>query len=126
MPGPHPRKVPWAARGNHPSPCQHRDRGRHGTLPGHLAKLAARVTQAWNTNSSPVRAPVAKELLFVGSVKWLESSPFDRHDLAALVRHRAALTPEPVPQLAASRGRTDCEGLTAEFGPADLLTAWRP
>lgn len=34
------------------------------------------------------RAPIAKELLFVGSVKWLENSPFDRHDLAAL--HRAA------------------------------------
>nr|WP_225840668.1 hypothetical protein [Streptomyces sp. NK08204] len=38
------------------------------------------------------RAPVAKELIFVGSTKWLEQSPFDRHDRAALHRHRAALT----------------------------------
>jgi hypothetical protein len=28
------------------------------------------------------RAPIARELLFVGSIKWLEQSPFDDHDLA--------------------------------------------
>jgi hypothetical protein len=70
------------------------------------------------------RAPVAKELLFVGSIKWLEQSPFDRHDLAVLHRHRAALTGEPVPVVAVSRGGVDCPGLDAVYGPADLLTAW--
>ncbi len=34
-------------------------------------------------------------------------SPFDRHDLAALHRHRAALTPAPVPVIAISRSGTD-------------------
>lgn len=70
------------------------------------------------------RAPIAKELLFVGSVKWLENSPFDRHDLAALLRHRAVLTPDPVPVVAVSRSGTDCPGLDAGYGPADLLEAW--
>jgi uncharacterized protein len=71
------------------------------------------------------RGPVAKELLFVGSVKWLENSPFDRHDLAALLRHRAALTPDPVPVAAASRSGADCPGLDAVYGPGDLLAVWR-
>nr|WP_282707168.1 DUF234 domain-containing protein [Nonomuraea coxensis] len=70
------------------------------------------------------RGPIAKELLFVGSVKWLENSPFDRHDLAALHRHRAALTSDPVPVVAASRSGTDCTGLDAAYGPAELLAAW--
>lgn len=70
------------------------------------------------------RAPIAKELLFVGSVKWWENSPFDRHDLAALHRHRAALTPEPVPVIAVSRSGIDCAGLDAAYGPAELLAAW--
>ncbi|MFJ2703392.1 DUF234 domain-containing protein [Streptomyces sp. NPDC087428] len=70
------------------------------------------------------RAPIAEELLFVGSIKWLERSPFDRHDLAALHRHRAALTSEPVPVAAVSRGGVDCPGPDAAYGPGDLLTAW--
>ena len=70
------------------------------------------------------REPIAKELLFVGSVKWLENSPFDRHDLAALRHHRDALTPDPVPLVAVSRSGTDCTGLDAAYGPADLLAAW--
>ena len=70
------------------------------------------------------RAPLAKKLLFVGSVKWLENSPFDRHDLAALQRHRAALTPDPLPLVAVSRSGTDCTGLDASYGPAELLAAW--
>jgi hypothetical protein len=34
------------------------------------------------------REPVARQLLFLGSVKWLETVKFDDHDLAALQRHR--------------------------------------
>ena len=70
------------------------------------------------------RAPIAKELLFVGSIKRLEQSPFDRHDLAALHRHRVALTAEPVPVVAISRSGIDCPGLDAVYGRDDLLTAW--
>ncbi|MGO4753907.1 ATP-binding protein, partial [Streptomyces sp. 2MCAF27] len=53
-----------------------------------------------------------------------ENSPFDRHDLAALQRHRAALTPDPVPLVAVSRSGTDCAGLDAAYGSAELLAAW--
>ncbi|MDI5969794.1 ATP-binding protein [Streptomyces sp. SL13] len=71
------------------------------------------------------RGPVAKELLFLGSIKWLETSPFDAHDLAALHKHRAALTDDPTPLVAVSRGGVNCSGLQAAYGPGDLLGAWR-
>ncbi|CAL9308143.1 hypothetical protein SUDANB51_03901 [Streptomyces sp. enrichment culture] len=71
------------------------------------------------------RQPVAKQLLFLGSVKWLENSTFDSHDLAALQKHRAAVTDEPVPLVAVSRSGIRCSGLQAAYGPDELLTAWR-
>lgn len=70
------------------------------------------------------RGPIVKELLCVGSVKWLENPPFDRHGLAALYRHRAALTDEPVPTVVVSRSGVDCTGADAACGPAELLRAW--
>ncbi|MEV6795212.1 DUF234 domain-containing protein [Streptomyces sp. NPDC051320] len=71
------------------------------------------------------REPVAKRLLFLGSVKWLETSAFDAHDLAALCKHRSALTDEPVPLVAVSRNGVNCTGLQAGYGPEDLIEAWR-
>ncbi|MEV7519324.1 ATP-binding protein [Streptomyces sp. NPDC091371] len=71
------------------------------------------------------RQPVAKQLLFLGSVKWLENSAFDSHDLAALHKHRAAVTDAPVPLIAVSRSGVNCAGLQATYGPEELLTAWR-
>jgi hypothetical protein len=71
------------------------------------------------------RQPVAERLLFLGSIKWLETSPFDAHDLAALQRHRAAVTHAPVPLVAVSRCGVGCSGLQAVYGPEDLLAAWR-
>ncbi|NGO45991.1 ATP-binding protein [Streptomyces ureilyticus] len=71
------------------------------------------------------RAPVAKQLLFLGSIKWLEQAPFDSHDLAALHKHRAALTDEPVPLAVASRSGVQCSGLQAVYGPGELLSAWQ-
>lgn len=70
------------------------------------------------------RAPVAQRLLFIGSIKWLEHSPFDSHELLALQRHRAALTDQPVPLIAISRSGVDATGLDASYGPAELLRAW--
>jgi AAA+ ATPase superfamily predicted ATPase len=72
------------------------------------------------------RQPVAQRLLFLGSIKWLEISPFDAHDLAALHKHRAAVTDELVPLVAVSRSGVSCSGLQAAYGPEDLLRAWRP
>ncbi|WP_329123254.1 ATP-binding protein [Streptomyces sp. NBC_01465] len=71
------------------------------------------------------REPVAKKLLFLGSVKWLENSSFDAHDLAALHKHRAAVTDDPVPLVAASRAGVSCAGLQGAYGPEELLGAWR-
>jgi AAA+ ATPase superfamily predicted ATPase len=70
------------------------------------------------------RAPIAKELRFVGSIKWLDQATFDAHDLTALQRHRFALTAEQVPLVAVSRAGVSCGGLDAVYGPAELLAAW--
>ena len=71
------------------------------------------------------RSPVATTLLFLGSIKWLERSPFDDHDLAALQRHRAAVTDHPVPLAAISRSGVVAKGLDSAYGPADLIKAWQ-
>ncbi len=71
------------------------------------------------------REPVAKELLFVGSIKWLENAAFDDHDLVALHKHRAAVTDRAVPLLAISRSGVSAAGLDATYGPEQLLGAWR-
>ncbi|MEV0900896.1 DUF234 domain-containing protein [Actinoplanes sp. NPDC049802] len=98
-----------------------------GSLP------AAPVVGAYWTRSNSVeidivgadREPVARELYFLGSIKWLERAAFDDHDLLALQRHRAAVTDVPVPLLAISRGGVTATGLHAAFGPEELMTAWR-
>lgn len=71
------------------------------------------------------RQPVARELRFLGSIKWLENSPFDDHDRAALTRHWAALTDQPIPLIAVTRSGTTTAGLHAVYGPEDIITAWR-
>lgn len=71
------------------------------------------------------RAPVARELLFLGSVKWLENSPFDNHDVGALAYHRSRLTDAPVPLLAVSRSGVTAGGLDAAYGPEEIVEAWR-
>ncbi|MFV2008455.1 MULTISPECIES: DUF234 domain-containing protein [unclassified Micromonospora] len=71
------------------------------------------------------RAPIARELYFVGSIKWHDQSPFDGHDLSALFRHRASLTDEPVPTVAVSRSGASCRGLDVLYQPTDLLAAWQ-
>jgi uncharacterized protein len=70
------------------------------------------------------RAPVARELHFVGSIKWHDQAPFDGHDLSALFRHRAVLTDAPVPTVAVSRSGASCRGLDVLYRPDDLFAAW--
>lgn len=67
------------------------------------------------------RAPVAKRLSFIGSIKWLKSRPFDDHDLAALARVQGA---EVLPMVAVSRSGVTAGGLAAHYGPDDLIGAW--
>lgn len=70
------------------------------------------------------REPIAKELLFLGSIKWLENMPFDAHDLVALQRHRDRVTAEPIPLLAVSRSGCSTDYVDAVFGPDELFQPW--
>lgn len=70
------------------------------------------------------REPIARQLLFLGSVKWLESGQFDDHDLVALQRHRGRVTSDPLPLIAVSRSGVSTTRLDAAFTPADLIEAW--
>jgi hypothetical protein len=74
------------------------------------------------------RRPVARQVLFAGSIKWL-GTPFDHHDLAELTR-AAGKVPGFAP---GSSGLVVVShaGFTAEphrvdvvWGPADIVTAW--
>ncbi len=72
------------------------------------------------------RAPVARAITCVGSIKWLENRPFTGPDLARLVVHRSKLpgADEATPLLAVSRSGVDAgvAGVSA-LGPDDLIAA---
>jgi hypothetical protein len=100
-------------------------------LPAQGVPTAAAIGSYW-TRSNDVeidivgadRQPVARQLLFLGSVKWLETAQFDDHDLVALQRQRDRVSPEPVPLIAVSRPGAATNRADAVFVPEDLLTAW--
>jgi len=71
------------------------------------------------------RAPIAKRITMVGSIKWLENKPFDARDLARLVIHRSQLpgADDNTPLLAVSRTGATIGGITV-LSPDDLLAAW--
>jgi AAA+ ATPase superfamily predicted ATPase len=102
-------------------------------LPAHGIPAAPAVGGYW-TRSNDVeidivgadREPVAHQLMFLGSIKWLENSPFDNHDLVELQRHRHRVTDEPIPLIAVTRSGATAEHLDAVFTPGDLLEAWLP
>jgi hypothetical protein len=72
------------------------------------------------------RGPVAKKILAVGSIKWLETQPFDNNDLARLHVHRSQLpgATDQTSLIVVSRSGPKVKGLTA-LGPQDLYDAWR-
>ena len=100
-------------------------------LPDHNLPAAPAIGGYW-TRSNDIeidivgadREPVARQLLFVGSIKWLENSAFDEHDLAALLRHRSLLTDELLPVVAVSRAGVSCTGADASYGPGELIESW--
>jgi uncharacterized protein len=71
------------------------------------------------------REPVAKQIAFVGSIKWRDNQPFDERDLADLITHRSQVpgAAESIPLVAVTRSGTR---VTTPFvlGPEDLLNAW--
>jgi hypothetical protein len=90
----------------------------------------------WNRRFDPEvdlvgtdRAPTDGRVHLAGSIKWL-NTPFDRHDLAALVRAAPALpgydpaeTDLMVVSLSGTRG-LDPGAVRLEWGPADVVGAW--
>jgi hypothetical protein len=92
----------------------------------------------WNRQFDPEidlvgadRWPVAERIHYVGSVKWL-GSPFDRHDLAALVLGAAAVpgyvpggTGLAVVSLSGLAPRLDSDEVQLHWGPAEVIAAWQ-
>ncbi|MGP3958634.1 DUF234 domain-containing protein [Nonomuraea sp. 3N208] len=72
------------------------------------------------------REPIGKRITMLGSVKWLENRPFDRHDLNELVVHRWKMpgADDSTPLYAVSRSGCDVEGVR-HLTPEELLAAWR-
>ncbi|WP_443066551.1 hypothetical protein [Streptomyces sp. NBC_01260] len=70
------------------------------------------------------RAPIAKKITLVGSVKCLEKEPFDNRDLARLVTHRSQLpgADDTTPLLAVTR--SGCTADVSTLTPQDLHDAW--
>jgi AAA+ ATPase superfamily predicted ATPase len=102
-------------------------------LPDALPEGTAVIGGYWTRTNDPEidivgadREPVAKRITCVGSVKWLESRPFDAHDLARLILHRSRLpgADESTPLVAVSRSGTTADEVV-QIGPDDLITAWR-
>ncbi|MFD7846319.1 DUF234 domain-containing protein [Nocardia sp. NPDC059764] len=89
----------------------------------------------WNRQNNPEldligadREPVAGAVHFVGSIKWLESKPFDRHDYDALARGVLAVpgTEFDTPLVAVSRSGVERElPIAAHWGPEGIVRAWQ-
>ncbi|TGB13310.1 DUF234 domain-containing protein [Streptomyces sp. MZ04] len=71
------------------------------------------------------RSPIAKKITFAGSIKWLESKPFDHRDLARLITHRSQLpgADDDTPLIAVTRSGCTADGIHT-LTPEELLDAW--
>ena len=71
------------------------------------------------------RGPIADRILALGSIKWLENAPFDRHDLGRLQAHRLQLPGAAVdsPLIAISRSGVEVDGVVP-IGPDELIGAF--
>jgi len=77
------------------------------------------------------RAPVARQVIFAGSIKWL-GTPFDRHDLAALAAGVVEVPGFAVGStglVIVSRSGVvaglDLRHVDLVWGPDDVVQAWR-
>lgn len=95
---------------------------------------AADVVGGWwtRTNTPEVdlvgadRGPVARQLSYVGTIKWRDGDPVDQGDLAQLaaVVDRLPGASIETPIVAVGRRGVTARGAAAAFGPDDLLEAW--
>lgn len=98
-------------------------------LPDARLGLARHVGSYWTragdlevdlVGGSDPRAPTA--VSFVGSTKWRERAPFDRHDLAALAAGRSRVPgAEQARLVGVSRAGFDTADLDVAIGPGDLV-----
>ena len=103
-------------------------------LPDERFGAARYVGGWWNRNNSievdlvgAERRPVAERVDFVGSVKWRDGQPFDRHDGAVLAGKRLSIpgADTHTKLLGVSRqGFTPDRGLDIEIGPEELIAAF--
>lgn len=72
------------------------------------------------------RAPIAKRITMLGSIKWKDNRPFDDRDLAELIVQRAKMpgADETTPLLAVARAGVTAHGVQG-LGPDALVDAWR-
>ncbi|MGP4112915.1 ATP-binding protein [Streptomyces sp. 4N509B] len=120
----------WRGRAVEPVVREALFRMREGGLPDGTGAVGGYWTRSNDPEIDIVaadRGPVARRITAVGSIKWLESRPFDARDLSRLIIHRSQLpgANEDTPLIAVSRAGTTAEGVRT-VDPADLLTAWRP
>jgi AAA+ ATPase superfamily predicted ATPase len=119
----------WRGRAIEPVIRESLRRMPDGPLPEGTRKIGGYWTR---TNDPEVdiigadRAPVAKRITAVGSIKWLERRPFDGRDLARLILHRSQVpgAGDDTALLAVTRSGAVIEGITA-VGPEQLLSAWQ-
>ncbi|MPY78863.1 MAG: AAA family ATPase [Actinophytocola sp.] len=105
-----------------------------GNLPWSSAEV---VGGWWNRQFNPEidlvgadRAPVARQITFAGSIKWL-GSPFDRHDLNELlesVRHLPGFEPGrsglAVVSLSGTAADLHDTGVELVWGASEVVSAW--
>ena len=72
------------------------------------------------------KAPVARRITLVGSIKWLERDGFDSHDLGRLIVHRSQLpgADSSTPLLAITRTSDKRDLGVQMLTPEDLLAAY--
>jgi uncharacterized protein len=90
----------------------------------------------WNRQNRPEigligadREPVARQVHFAGSIKWLQTQPFGRRDYDTLARDVLAVpgtTPDTRLVAVSRSGVSEGLPLAAHWGPDDLVRAWQP
>jgi AAA+ ATPase superfamily predicted ATPase len=119
----------WRGRAIEPVIRETLRRGVDGPVPEDTAVIGGYWTRTNDPEIDIVgadRQPVAERITVVGSIKWLENRPFDKHDVAELIVHRSQLpgADESTPLLAVARSGGG-GGPVAVVTPDDLLAAWQ-
>jgi uncharacterized protein len=122
----------WRGRAVEPVVRESLDRLGNAVLPGLDLAAPPVVGGYWTRTNDPEidvvladQVPVARRLLGVGSIKWLEDAPFDTDDLNRLVRHRTQLpgADARTPLLVVTRTGSTVRDVVVHT-PETLLDAW--